>query len=63
MGDESQAVVGGMLESVKILKTQPDEVQLVISVPGEFKAQALALGNFVGSYFDAIAFMSPRRVE
>ena len=54
------AAVGAELVSVKILKTQPDAVQLVIEVPGEFKNAALQLGNFVGSYFSAVIFMNPQ---
>lgn len=53
------AAVGAELVSVKILKTQPDVVQLVLEVPGEFKEKALRLGNFVGTYFSAVVFTEP----
>ena len=53
------AAVGAMLAAVKINQTQPDEVTLVLKVPGEFKAAALELGNYVGWYFDGIAFVGP----
>ncbi len=59
----SKAVVGAELVSVKVNKTQPDVVQLVLEVPGTFKSEALMLGAFVGSYFDAIAFMGMHEPE
>ena len=58
---EGQAAVGAQIVSVKVLKTQPDVVQITLEVPGEFKAVALQLGNYVGWYFPAIAFINPQR--
>ena len=59
-GDGRVAAVGAELVSIKILRTHPDVVQLVLEAPGTFRETALKLGNFVGWYFEAIAFMKPK---
>ena len=63
MADEPIAAVGAILAGAKINSTQPDEVVLVLKVPGIFKDQALEIAKHVGAYFDAIAFMSPKAPE
>jgi hypothetical protein len=60
---EQTAAIGAQLTSVKILKTQPDVVQLVLEVPGTFRHQALELGNYVGAYFGGVIFMDPQRED
>ena len=63
MSDDNQAAMGAQLVAVKVLKTQPDVVQLTLEVPGVFREQALQLGNWVGAYFEGVVFMNPKREE
>ena len=59
MSEEPVAAVGALLAGIKVNQTHPDEVVMVLKVPGVFREKALALGNMVGYYFEAIAFMNP----
>jgi hypothetical protein len=59
VSDTPVAAVGALLAGVKVNQGHPDEVVLVLKCPGTFREVALQLGNFVGYYFEGIAFMNP----
>ncbi len=62
MDDELKAAVGAELTSCKILKTQPDVVQLVFEVPGTFKNAGMEIGKMVGCYGELV-WMNPRHPD
>ena len=61
--DEPAVEFGAEVVGVKVNKTHPDVVCIMLEVPGSFKTQALALAHFGGFYFESVQFRGPKSVD